>query len=74
MSKFPGDTCAFAATAAYVPLHHNPGEKWSYGINMDILGCVVEVVSGTSKLDSVFLLPTLCLSVKILVLRNLLNR
>ena len=46
MSKFPGDTCAFAATAASVPLLHNPGEKWSYGINMDILGCVVEVVSG----------------------------
>ena len=46
MTKFPGDTCAFAATAASVPLLHNPGEKWSYGINMDILGCVVEVVSG----------------------------
>ena len=44
--KFPGDTCDFAAAAAKAPLLHHPGEKWSYGINMDILGCIVEVVSG----------------------------
>ena len=35
----------FAAAAASAPLLHNPGEKWSYGINMDVLGCVVEVIS-----------------------------
>ena len=46
LTKFPGNTCQFAAAAALAPLLHNPGEKWSYGINMDILGCVVEVVSG----------------------------
>jgi CubicO group peptidase (beta-lactamase class C family) len=46
MTKFPGDTCAFASAAAMAPLLHNPGEQWSYGINMDILGCVVEVISG----------------------------
>jgi len=46
ITKFKGDTCTFAATAASAPLLHNPGEKWSYGINMDILGCVVEVISG----------------------------
>ena len=45
LNKFPGDTCQFAAAAATAPLLHNPGEKWSYGINMDILGCVVEVIS-----------------------------
>ena len=45
LNKFPGDTCQFAAAAAAAPLLHNPGEKWSYGINMDILGCVVEVIS-----------------------------
>ena len=45
LNKFPGNTCQFAAAAASAPLLHNPGEKWSYGINMDILGCVVEVVS-----------------------------
>ncbi|MDA9154202.1 beta-lactamase family protein [Gammaproteobacteria bacterium] len=48
MSKFPGDTCAFASAAAMAPLLHNPGEQWSYGINMDVLGCVVEVISGLS--------------------------
>jgi CubicO group peptidase (beta-lactamase class C family) len=48
MSKFPGDTCTFASAAAMAPLLHNPGEQWSYGINMDILGCVVEVISGVS--------------------------
>mgnify|MGYP003964425917 FL=1 len=46
ISKFPGNTCQFAAAAASAPLLHDPGEKWSYGINMDVLGCVVEVISG----------------------------
>tara|TARA_Y100001980_G_C14530578_1_gene306506 strand:- start:51 stop:1373 length:1323 start_codon:yes stop_codon:yes gene_type:complete len=45
LNKFPGNTCQFSAAAASAPLLHNPGEKWSYGINMDILGCVVEVIS-----------------------------
>ena len=51
ISKFPGDTCQFAALAASAPLLHNPGEKWSYGINMDVLGCVVEVITGMSFAD-----------------------
>ncbi|MFL2700064.1 MAG: serine hydrolase domain-containing protein, partial [Gammaproteobacteria bacterium] len=38
LNKFPGNTCQFAAAAAAAPLLHNPGEKWSYGINMDVLG------------------------------------
>ena len=46
LNKFPGNTCQFSAAAASAPLLHNPGEKWSYGINMDIVGCVVEVISG----------------------------
>ena len=45
LNKFPGNTCQFSNAAASVPLLHNPGEKWSYGINMDILGCIVEVIS-----------------------------
>jgi len=51
ISKFPGNTCQFAAAAASAPLLHNPGEKWSYGINMDVLGCVVEVISGMTFAD-----------------------
>ena len=51
LNKFPGNTCQFAAAAASAPLLHNPGEKWSYGINMDILGCVVEVITKMTFAD-----------------------
>lgn len=33
-----------------LPLAHEPGEKWMYGLNTDVLGRVVEVASG-EKLD-----------------------
>lgn len=29
-----------------LPLAHQPGEKFTYGLNTDLLGCLVEVVSG----------------------------
>jgi CubicO group peptidase (beta-lactamase class C family) len=29
-----------------LPLIHNPGEKFTYGLNTDVLGCLIEVVSG----------------------------
>ena len=29
-----------------IPLVHEPGEKWTYGVSTDILGYLVEVVSG----------------------------
>ena len=28
------------------PLMHQPGEKWTYGLNTDVLGYLVEVISG----------------------------
>lgn len=28
------------------PLVHQPGEKFTYGLNSDLLGCIVEIVSG----------------------------
>lgn len=31
---------------AKVPLAHQPGERWTYGLNHDVLGRVIEVVSG----------------------------
>lgn len=31
-----------------MPLIHQPGECWTYGLNMDVLGAVVEIVSGKS--------------------------
>ena len=36
-----------------LPLMHQPGEKWTYGLNTDLLGYLVEVVSGIS-LDEFF--------------------
>jgi CubicO group peptidase (beta-lactamase class C family) len=35
------------------PLKFQPGEKWQYGLNTDLLGCLIEVISGTS-LDEFF--------------------
>lgn len=34
-----------------LPLAHNPGEKFTYGMNTDVLGYLVEVVSGMSLSD-----------------------
>jgi CubicO group peptidase (beta-lactamase class C family) len=36
---------------AKCPLFHNPGEKFTYGLNTDLLGYLVEVVSGMSLKD-----------------------
>ena len=38
---------------AKLPLMHQPGEKWTYGLNTDLLGCLVEVISGMT-LDNFF--------------------
>lgn len=36
-----------------LPLFHQPGEKWTYGLNTDVLGYLVEVLSGM-PLDEFF--------------------
>ena len=36
-----------------LPLQHDPGEQWTYGLNIDVLGRIVEVVSGET-LDHFF--------------------
>lgn len=33
-------------TLASLPLVQQPGEKWTYGLNVDVLGCLIEVISG----------------------------
>jgi len=33
---------------AALPLIHNPGERFTYGLNTDLLGCLIEVISGES--------------------------
>lgn len=41
----------FAKLTASMPLKCQPGSEWHYGVNMDILGRVVEVVSGKRYAD-----------------------
>jgi CubicO group peptidase (beta-lactamase class C family) len=36
-----------------LPLMHQPGQKFTYGLNVDVLGCIVEIVSG-GTLDNFF--------------------
>lgn len=44
-----GETLLSAMNAlAKLPLAHQPGERWTYGLNYDLLGCLVEVISGES--------------------------
>lgn len=31
-----------------LPLLHNPGERFTYGLNTDLLGCIIEIISGES--------------------------
>ena len=31
---------------AQLPIHHNPGEKWTYSEGLDVLGYFIEIVSG----------------------------
>lgn len=38
---------------AKLPLKNQPGEKFLYGLNSDLLGCLIEVISGTT-LDDFF--------------------
>ena len=38
---------------ATVPLAHQPGARFSYGLNMDVLGRIIEIASG-KKLDAYF--------------------
>ena len=40
------DLKEFVSRAATLPLRHQPGEEFAYGINTDILGYLVQVVSG----------------------------
>lgn len=34
-----------------LPLIHNPGDKFTYGLNTDVLGCLIEVISGETLED-----------------------
>ncbi len=41
------DICSFAeALASMAPLMHQPSERYTYSMGMDVLGCIIERVSG----------------------------
>ena len=43
----PKQTSAeFISKLSQLPLQHQPGEVWEYSISTDVLGCLVEVISG----------------------------
>ena len=42
------DNAEFAARLARLPLAEQPGTRWDYGHSLDVLGRVIEVVSGRS--------------------------
>ena len=44
-------TVEFANKLGQVPLEFQPGERWAYGFSADILGAVIEVVTGRSYRD-----------------------
>lgn len=46
LMRKPLTTVEFANKLGQVPLEFQPGEKWAYGFSADILGAVIEVISG----------------------------
>jgi len=42
------DNATFVARLAKLPLAEHPGTRWDYGHSTDVLGRVIEIVSGTS--------------------------
>ena len=53
LSPNVGQTCDAMRKLAKLPLLHQPGSVYEYGLSTDVLGCLVEVVSGTT-LDRFF--------------------
>ena len=53
LCETPGTVADNVGRLARLPLLHQPGTAWEYGLNTDVLGRVVEVVSGRT-LDEFF--------------------
>ena len=51
LGYFNADLLTKMKALAKLPLQFQPGEKWQYGLNSDLLGCLVEVISGTGLED-----------------------
>jgi len=50
--NYPGDSAHFIDAISKIPLAAQPGEKWIYSASNDILGCMIEKVTG-QRLDQV---------------------
>ncbi len=48
LGSFNQSLLAKMKALAALPLRHNPGERFTYGLNTDLLGCLIEVISGQS--------------------------
>jgi len=48
LSLWPGPLGEKIRQLALMPLANHPGEAWEYGMNTDVLGYLVEVLSGTT--------------------------
>ena len=51
LAQTPGTVGEMVDRLAALPLLHQPGERFTYGLGTDVLGRVVEVVSGESLAD-----------------------
>lgn len=48
LGVFDNDLRERMEALARLPLGHQPGEKWIYSLGVDLLGCLIEVISGKS--------------------------
>ncbi|MES1215633.1 MAG: serine hydrolase domain-containing protein [Bacteroidota bacterium] len=53
LGYFDADLLERMKVLGKLPLSFQPGEKWQYGLNSDLLGCLIEVISGMN-LDDFF--------------------
>jgi CubicO group peptidase (beta-lactamase class C family) len=51
LGYFDADLLERMKALGKLPLSFQPGEKWQYGLNSDLLGCLIEVVSGMNLED-----------------------
>ncbi|MCW3112934.1 MAG: estB 1 [Segetibacter sp.] len=51
LGYFNADLLGKMKALGKLPLQFQPGEKWQYGLNTDLLGCLVEVISGMNLED-----------------------
>ena len=51
LGYFDADLLEKMKALGKLPLSFQPGEKWQYGLNCDLLGCLIEVISGMNLED-----------------------